>query len=167
MGYATHRTKSCETCGKAFHPHLGRSKTSNWCSRACYYTSTRVYVTCARCGTEFYHATGRPRTFCSRDCWLGQEKGTWHNPRFAGEKHIQGNGYVYVYAPDHPSVQGKQYKRVAEHRLVMENVLGRALQPGENIHHKDGHRQNNSPENLELWVVPQPAGVRPSGPPAM
>jgi len=80
--------------------------------------------------------------------------------RFAGEKHIQGNGYVYVYAPDHPSVQGKPFKRVAEHRLVMERLLGRALQPGENVHHKDGNRQNNTPENLELWIIPQPAGQR-------
>lgn len=47
------------------------------------------------------------------------------------------------------------------HRYVMEAVLGRALYPGENVHHKNGVRFDNSPENLELWVTSQPSGQRP------
>jgi hypothetical protein len=43
----------------------------------------------------------------------------------------------------------------------MQETLGRQLLPGENVHHKDGDKQNNSPENLELWVTFQPAGQRP------
>jgi hypothetical protein len=63
-----------------------------------------------------------------------------------------------VYAPDHPSVRGKNYNYVAEHRLVMEGILGRYLNPWENVHHKDTDRQNNEPDNLEFWTVNQPAG---------
>jgi len=40
--------------------------------------------------------------------------------------------------------------RVLEHRLVMENTIGRILESDEQIHHKDGDRLNNHPDNLEL-----------------
>lgn len=47
-----------------------------------------------------------------------------------------------------------------EHRVVMERVLGRELFPGENVHHIDGDKRNNDPDNLELWFRPQPGGQR-------
>lgn len=57
-------------------------------------------------------------------------------------------GYVY---------QGRRL----QHRRVMEQILGRPLEPWENVHHKNGIRDDNRPENLEIWVTPQPAGQRP------
>jgi len=67
-------------------------------------------------------------------------------------------GYVMVHAPTHPRAQKRPY--VFEHILVIEDLLGRYLEPFENVHHRNGVRDDNRPENLELWTRPQPTGIR-------
>lgn len=66
-------------------------------------------------------------------------------------------GYVQIRTE---AGNGKKGKYTYEHRLVMEQMLGRKLLVGETVHHKNGIRNDNRPENLELWSKAQPAGQR-------
>jgi hypothetical protein len=73
------------------------------------------------------------------------------HPNWNGGKHLDDDGYVLVYLPTHPYARSPRRKYVLEHRLVMEKHLGRYLAPCEVVHHKDGDKQNNSLDNLELY----------------
>lgn len=59
------------------------------------------------------------------------------------------HGYVVTYVGRHHHLsRGRKY--AYEHRLVAERMLGRRLLPGEVVHHRDGDKTNNAPENLEV-----------------
>ncbi len=61
----------------------------------------------------------------------------------------QPEGYILVKCNNHPYANQNGYVR--EHRLVMEELLGRYLEPNEVVHHKDEDPSNNSIDNLTLY----------------
>jgi len=72
-----------------------------------------------------------------------------NNPNWKGGRMVEKGGYVLVFCPDHPNCNRHGYMR--EHRLVMEQKLGRYLGPKEVVHHIDKNPQNNAIENLKLY----------------
>lgn len=68
-----------------------------------------------------------------------------------GHKRTESNGYVEVKTPN---------GWMREHVHIMEQHLGRQVIIGETVHHKNGVRNDNRIENLELWAKAQPTGAR-------
>ena len=73
----------------------------------------------------------------------GEKNRLWN-----GGKQVNSNGYIYIYAPDHPKATLRGY--VLEHRLVAEKKIGRPIEDFEDVHHINGNKVDNSPDNLEV-----------------
>lgn len=72
--------------------------------------------------------------------------GRTFEPKKVGSKYINRFGYVLVYCGK--SSNGRKDKYMLEHRMVVEQMLGRELDDKELVHHIDGDKTNNSPSNL-------------------
>jgi hypothetical protein len=98
-----------------------------------------------------YDRWGRPREYKIRHFWRNKKrqdmKGENHW-NWKGGRILHGSGYILIYKPDHPFCTKLGY--VMEHRLVLEEKLGRYLNKNEYPHHKNGIKTDNRPENIEL-----------------
>ena len=76
-----------------------------------------------------------------------------------GDRHVH-HGYWVVTVP--PDLRHLSHGETCylEHRFVMAQLLGRPLFDDESVHHRNGDRLDNRPENLELWSRWQPRGQR-------
>lgn len=118
----------------------------------------RVKNTCPSCNIEFETRWER-QVCCSRSCARVLDAKRHGPSNWKGGVNKHASGYLKELAKGHP--RADKYGYVMQHRLVMERYLGRYLKADEHVHHKNGIRDDNRIENLELWSVGKdPAGQR-------
>lgn len=114
-----------------------------------------IYLACVDCGkqrwVELHHKSQRCYSCAAKLKHHGRGE---ENPNWRGGRHRNSGGYIIVRVQPndffYPMANGSSY--VLEHRLVMAKHLGRCLQPWELVHHKNGMKDDNRIENLELTI---------------
>jgi hypothetical protein len=126
----------CVQCGKEIEPRM--------------FIHTRG---AGKASTEYY----QPKKYCSLSC-TGMAA---HKTQFKRKRgyYVDKHGYILLNPPGRTRKNSYQQP---EHRAVMEKMLGRKLEPHETVHHKNGIRHDNRPENLELWSQRHGKGQRAS-----
>lgn len=147
-------THPCEVCGNPVYRSAGQiaKGIGRFCSNACHNASqTKVPVIklCLGCGKEIRLKPSQAAIqYCSKRCESqARTKRPLERTHNGWPARLDSKGYVMVYEPEHPnkSFHGWQY----EHRLVVEAVIGRYLASDEAVHHINGVKDDNRPENLE------------------
>ena len=103
-------------------------------------------IICKNCGKVFYQYpsyTKQGIVCCSNKC-RGQMNSGARNVNFVRGYQISSWGYKMI---------TRNGKKVYEHRVIMEEHLGRKLTRGEEVHHKNGNKLDNRIENLELLTI--------------
>ena len=152
IGRTTGVWEKCSICKKGVWvtPKRRRMAKRWFCSKSCQHAGnvTSVSRRCGHCDKEIKIAQARFKRakikifFCSYRCLnLGRR----------GEGWIDKNGYRHISTDE---------GQLLEHRCVMQKHLGRKLKRTETVHHKNGIRDDNHIENLELWAGRHGPGQR-------
>lgn len=151
--------KKCTKCynfkNYEFFPKAKRCKDGyfTWCKDC----ANKKQRDARRTNTETYQ-----RQLYNSRLKLRQKKGWDLNLpklRYTGKGYIDKKGYRILTKRNNPYVTRKD-NLIMEHVLVMSEYLGRKLEKFETVHHKNGIRDDNRIENLELWSGKHPRGQR-------
>lgn len=131
-------------------PKLKKYYDKKWLEVKYYEEQLSVSEIAEKCGVGITTISRWTARFEIREIrpYKGSRKGP-QNPYWGGGRYKDNtSGYVWVYNPEHPSRTKKGY--VLEHRLVVEQFIGRYLRGNEIVHHKNKIKDDNRIENLQI-----------------
>lgn len=112
-----------------------------FCSEACFHKEQKR-VGGNKTSFKYGHSYNLGR---KRPDITGPNNNNWHG----GMRNSKSSKYIFVMNKNHPYASKRGY--TAQHRLVVESVIGRYLYPSEKIHHIDRNKKNNEPNNLFIF----------------
>jgi hypothetical protein len=161
----------CKICNKEFEVRNYRKDIATYCSQKCYgifnkgkpslrrgykhSEKTKIKISAShktspgcikqieKLAEQFKGKHRSPKTEFKR----GHNMREAH-PRWKGGKHLHKAGYIMTLAKDHPTTKQRY---ILEHRLVVEQQIGRPLSPEEATHHL-GEKSDNRPQMLMAFV---------------
>lgn len=145
----------CKYCSSYFIP---KTTAANHCSQKCYRMLWQLNL---KNNHPEKHRRRLDRQNIRRKHQTRKRRGLPLNyPKLteAGKGFKVKDGYIFLIKKDHPNAAKDGY--IAEHVFVMSNHIGRPLHKKETVHHKNGIRNDNRIENLELWSNSHPYGQR-------
>jgi hypothetical protein len=151
------REKTCPSCSKTFKTNSIANQ--KYCCNKCKSKHRRqigidnTKGKCIVCGKDFSYNKYILNLTCSRECLNVLKKSGE-----AREGHKNNDGYVVISRPGHPN--SKKDGKLLEHTWIMSEHIKRPLRKGETVHHKNGIKNDNRIENLELWSHSHPTGTR-------